>query len=209
MSHEVALVDVSIGQTEYLNVLYDKSYLSFYKAYRSYCIIHGISDSKTEIICNYLKYLRYSFGTRFIALIELKDIIKALEFEYTSNPPIVDDFYLKHLIELAESENKTVFNSAELKYIISSSILDPQFYESNSPFLTLLQNCGSTENNLAENALTELMKPVSEQSFEKIFEVERQKIVLDQAETLSRWESIHVPPPPVQNKQIIFPDTRN
>jgi tetratricopeptide (TPR) repeat protein len=183
VSREVALADMSVGQTEQWMVMYDKAYFSFYNSYRTYCVLCGVASQEARAVLAYLRQLRYSYGTRFTSIVELRDIVAALEFEYDTTEKFQDDVFLQDLLSTMESENKLVLNAMEMKFMIFNVLADGKFDREDSPFLEGLAapagGGGVSDQKLAAAVFSELSQPISEASLSIVFQKEGRLVALE------------------------------
>lgn len=185
-SIEVALVDLSIGQTEQWMVMYDKAYFSFYNSYRTYCILCGVASEEATVVLGYLRQLRYSYGTRFTSLIELRDIVAAMDHEYSTVEQYGSDVFVQTLLCTLYQENKLVLNALEFKFSIFNIITDPKFDVTESNFLGGISQDGYSDQKLAEAAFTELVRPLSDKSLSIVFEREWRLVELEREKLKER-----------------------
>jgi hypothetical protein len=175
ISIEVAAVDISLGQTERLMVAYNKSYLSFYRAYRTYCILEGIETARAAKVLEYVKYLRYSYGSRFVAVVEIYDKIESMGYSAADvNDDRYDSFFanLSRHIKLGQKE---VLNVLELKFYIGAAVSDAKSVQM-SKFISSVASPQLTEAELGEVVFVAIMCPISVDAIKTVFSSEKSRV---------------------------------
>lgn len=202
-SKEVAFVDISLGQTEQWMVMYDKAYYSFYNSYRTYCIWCGVASDEAIVVLEYVKQLRFSHGARFTSLVELQDIVSALDYEYKCPHSLRKDVFIQAMLRSIEHGQKLVVTGLELKYIIFSVLADGQFDHAESHFLCRVSKSGATDQVLTDCVYTELIQPISDKSMSLIFENEWRAVSAEQEKLKDKFVGVQSVPTTITNQESV------